>query len=175
MLFSTRPEEQALFEEMGVTGDMPAVEGDFLQVVTLNNGPNKIDWFQQRTIAYDVRILEGCRDLGLRCYSANPELFHHLGGESEIAKATNENSGDTKEKAGADEKGRLKALRVGAAPNIACGARSESLWTTDPKTIEYLKEHVGRQGKCLKDIENERTSTGRKKEPYKGPGDPRLG
>ena len=125
------------------------------------------------TWAYDVRVLEGCRDLGLRCYSANPEMFHHLDMESEIAKATVEKPDDdhSNEKAGADEKGRLKTLRAGAAPNIACGARSKSFYTTDPRTIEYLKEHVGRQGKCLKDIEEEGSKGGDR---YEGPGDPRL-
>ncbi|KAF4555142.1 Hypothetical protein D9617_3g022140 [Elsinoe fawcettii] len=39
------------------------------------------------TVAYDVRLLEGCRDLGLKCWSTNPELFHHIEGKSEIAKA----------------------------------------------------------------------------------------
>lgn len=53
-LYSARPDEQALFEEMGVSGALPDVDGDFLQVVTLNNSPNKIDWFQERTISYDV-------------------------------------------------------------------------------------------------------------------------
>ncbi|KAF2096193.1 hypothetical protein NA57DRAFT_27677, partial [Rhizodiscina lignyota] len=41
------------------------------------------------TPAYDVRILEACRDLGWLCYSVNPELFHHDDGPSEIA-AVNE-------------------------------------------------------------------------------------
>lgn len=54
MLFSTDPDEQALFEEMGVTGAMPEVEGDYFQVVTQNAGQSKIDWFQQRTVAYEV-------------------------------------------------------------------------------------------------------------------------
>lgn len=128
-------------------------------------------------MAYDVRVLEGCRDLGLRCWSANPELFHHLDMESEIAKASYgglDEQDRANEKAGADEKGRLKTLRVGAAPNIACGARSKSFWTSDEKTLEFLKEHVGRQGKCLKDMEEEgaRVVSG---EPYEGPDDPRLG
>lgn len=32
------------------------------------------------TWAYDVRLMEACRDLGWRCYSANPEVFHHVDG-----------------------------------------------------------------------------------------------
>lgn len=42
--------------------------------------------------AYDVRLLEGCRDEGLRCITVNPELFHHSSMVSEIARVSN---GDT--------------------------------------------------------------------------------
>lgn len=133
------------------------------------------------TMAYDVRVLEGCRDLGLRCWSANPELFHHMDMESEIEKASaphppGQQHEAEPEKAGADDKGRLKVLRAGAAPNIACGARSSSFYTQDPKTLEYLRDVVGRQGKCLKDVYED----GSRRPPqagdkYEGPGDPRLG
>ncbi|GAM82525.1 hypothetical protein ANO11243_005070 [Dothideomycetidae sp. 11243] len=37
------------------------------------------------TPAYDVRVLEACRDMGLRCWSSTPELFHHMHTQSEIA------------------------------------------------------------------------------------------
>jgi hypothetical protein len=40
---------------MGVTGAVPDVEGDFFQLVTLNNSANKIDWWQRRAVTYDVR------------------------------------------------------------------------------------------------------------------------
>jgi len=132
------------------------------------------------TMAYDVRVLEGCRDLGLRCWSANPELFHHMDMESEIALATHPevgqggSGGENQEKAGVDDKGRLKTLRAGAAPNIACGARSKSFYTTDPRTLEYLREQVGRQGKCLKDIEEPGSKVVPDEDRYEGPGDPRL-
>lgn len=124
------------------------------------------------TMAYDVRVLEGCRDMGLRCWSANPELFHHMDSESEIESV---NMGNENEKAGADEAGRLKVLRMGKAPNIACGARSKDFFTQDPKTLEFLREKVGREGKCLRDSEEEDAGrvpvTGEK---YDGPGDPRM-
>lgn len=128
------------------------------------------------TMAYDVRVLEACRDLGFRCWSANPELFHHMDMDSEIAKETfpspqGEGEGD---KAGADEKGRLKNLRAGAAPNIACGARSPQFYTQDPKTLEYLREKVGRQGVCLRDPEEVRKPPPQAGAKYEGPGDPRL-
>lgn len=128
-------------------------------------------------MAYDVRLLEGCRDEGLRCWSANPELFHHMDMESEIAKASLPDIDDDdhdKESVGADEKGRLKTLRAGAAPNIACGARSKFFYTQDPHTLEYLIEHVGRQGKCLKDIDEDGSKKTGDAKIYTGPGDPRL-
>ncbi|KAI6879007.1 glycosyltransferase family 25 protein [Hortaea werneckii] len=106
------------------------------------------------TMAYDVRVLEACRDLGFRCWSANPELFHHMDAESEIAVANQDapdGEGAESEKAGADQSGRLKSLRVGSAPNIACGARSSNFFTQDPGTLEFLKQKVGREGKCLRD------------------------
>jgi len=54
-LFSLRPEEQALFEEMGAAGEVPEPDGgDFFQLVTQNVGQSKIDWFQHRTLEYDV-------------------------------------------------------------------------------------------------------------------------
>lgn len=101
------------------------------------------------TMAYDVRVLEACRDLGFRCWSANPELFHHMDAESEIASV---NTGQ-EEKVGADESGRLKPLRADSTPNIACGARSKDFFTRDRKAMEYLREVVGRKGQCLRDIE----------------------
>lgn len=111
------------------------------------------------TMAYDVRVLEACRDFGFRCWSANPELFHHMDAESEIADVNSETplpAGEGEGKsAGADMKGRLKPLRPGSAPNIACGARSKNFFTRDRKTLEFLREMVGRQGKCLRDTMEE--------------------
>ncbi|KAK4544192.1 hypothetical protein LTR36_004402 [Oleoguttula mirabilis] len=109
------------------------------------------------SMAYDVRVLEACRDFGFRCWSANPELFHHMDAESEIANINSappaaEGEGES---AGADKKGRLKSLRPGSAPNIACGARSKNFFTRDRKTLEFLREMVGRQGKCLRDTMEE--------------------
>ncbi|KAI5197304.1 hypothetical protein E4T42_09216 [Aureobasidium subglaciale] len=107
--------------------------------------------------AYDVRILEACRDLNFRCWSANPELFHHQDAPSEIAivnakKGKDHSAKEHDSKAsppgiGVDSEGRLQ----GAAPNIACGMRGSSFWTRDPETIDYLREVVGRQGHCLRD------------------------
>lgn len=162
--------------------------------------------------AYDVRILEACRDLGFRCWTTNPELFHHQDQASLISLVNNnnnnhapagktkeqkENEDDYNEKTAAehaklratmpddvarmydeerslrlklqlekelaeDEAQRLKGSwhtpgvdpqgrLMGAAPNIACGIRAVSMYSEDAATLDYLREVVGRQGRCLRD------------------------
>ncbi len=54
LVYSTHPDEQDLFVEVDMDGALPAVEGDFLSVVTQNSGNNKIDIFLHRSIRYDV-------------------------------------------------------------------------------------------------------------------------
>ncbi|HZQ26869.1 MAG TPA: DUF4012 domain-containing protein, partial [Acidimicrobiales bacterium] len=56
LLASTRPTEQSALVELGAAGKMPAVNGDFLGVVTQNAGGNKIDWFLRRATSARVRI-----------------------------------------------------------------------------------------------------------------------
>lgn len=53
---------------------------------------------------------------------------------------------------GKDEEGRLLSPIAGRAPNIRCGARSRTFYTKDAKTLEFLREVVGRQGQCLRDM-----------------------
>ncbi|OMP85691.1 hypothetical protein BK809_0004362, partial [Diplodia seriata] len=92
--------------------------------------------------AFDVRILEACRDLDYKCYTVNPELFHHVALPSEIENVN----------AGTDSKGRLQPQSpTGGTTNIACGARSASFFTKDPATLQYLQKEVGEKGHCLRD------------------------
>jgi len=93
------------------------------------------------TPAYDVRILEACRDLDWACYSSNPELFHHMEAPSEIASVNK----------GTDDLGRVQRQTSEGTPNIACGARSDSLVTNDPETFMWLKSRVTEDGVCLVD------------------------
>lgn len=53
-LWSADPDEQALFETMGATGDVSRTDVDSFGVVTQNYNGNKIDWFLHRTVAYDT-------------------------------------------------------------------------------------------------------------------------
>ncbi len=55
MFHSTHAGEQALFEQIGVSGTFPAPDGhDFLAVTSQNAANNKIDYFLQRQLFYDV-------------------------------------------------------------------------------------------------------------------------
>jgi hypothetical protein len=53
--FSTDPTSQAFFERVDAAGAIGPVRGDFFQLVTQNQVGNKIDWFLDRKVAYDVR------------------------------------------------------------------------------------------------------------------------
>ena len=95
-------------------------------------------------MAYDVRVLEACRDFGLRCWSVAPELMRHLGAESEIASV---DMGSEDQVAGSDYEGSTDTM------NLECGVRSnEALASTkDPQRLKYLMDVVGRQGICLRE------------------------
>ena len=56
MFWSARPEEERLFEQMGGSGRIPPVTGDFVGLVTQNAGGNKIDYFLRRQMDYRVRL-----------------------------------------------------------------------------------------------------------------------
>lgn len=76
---------------------------------------------EHRCEAYDVRLLESCRDEGLKCISVNPEIFHHSEIGSEIAQVADmihramESTEDP------------KTLPQSSTTNIRCSARS-SKW-----------------------------------------------
>ena len=59
MLHSFHPDEQALFERLGIDGALPPVDGDFLSVRASNRGLNKIDAFMRRTVTDDVTVDPG--------------------------------------------------------------------------------------------------------------------
>lgn len=83
------------------------------------------------TQAYDVRILEACRDMGFKCWSVNPELFHHMDDQaseikvasstaSEVEKAALAGSSSVESKPTEDDVRRAKAR---GTPNVGCGVR----------------------------------------------------
>ncbi|KAF2467842.1 uncharacterized protein BDR25DRAFT_291245 [Lindgomyces ingoldianus] len=97
--------------------------------------------------AFDVRILEACRDHGWLCYSISPELFHHVDADSEIENVDFGKGG----------RGGVKRLN-GRTRNIGCRARHPGFYGEEEETVEWLKEVVGRKGQCLVDWMDEDVS-----------------
>lgn len=98
--------------------------------------------------AFDVKILHACRDKGLRCFSVNPELFHHMEGESMIKHVEQSDTG----KPPVDASGYEQVMQRRESSNIGCGFFSKDFYYGDDLTkMEYLREEVGRRGRCLKE------------------------
>lgn len=96
--------------------------------------------------AYDVAILNACRDEGLRCYTVNPELFHHMEGQSLIDGLDKKIYRPPVDKAGSKQ-----VYWRGETSNIGCGFWSKDFsWGGDKSRLAYLKEEVGSKGRCLK-------------------------
>ncbi|KAL1593729.1 hypothetical protein SLS60_010461 [Paraconiothyrium brasiliense] len=102
--------------------------------------------------AFDVRMLEACRDHDWRCWTVAPELFHHVPGKSEIANV-DMNTGTDKGGGEGDERRRPSV-------NIECGARNEWLWVDREdgvgreRMLERVREASAR-GKCITSREEE--------------------
>jgi hypothetical protein len=97
--------------------------------------------------AYDVAILISCRDQGLRCWSVNPEMFHHLPGKSIIQGIENITFVPPVDAMARE----IVELRNETA-NIDCGFMNGgfSYPDGDMKRLEYLRKEVARKGRCLK-------------------------
>jgi hypothetical protein len=63
LLHARAPELQDALVEAGVTGRLGASSGDFLAVVANNAGGNKVDFWAQRELGYEVRLLPDGRAL----------------------------------------------------------------------------------------------------------------
>ncbi|MEQ1788504.1 MAG: hypothetical protein ABL966_15735, partial [Acidimicrobiales bacterium] len=57
-LWSPEVDPQALFERVGADGGLGVHPSgtDFLQLVTQNDGENKIDWFMRRSVSYEATV-----------------------------------------------------------------------------------------------------------------------
>ncbi|KAJ6436711.1 hypothetical protein O9K51_10675 [Purpureocillium lavendulum] len=101
--------------------------------------------------AYDVLILHACRRDrdrdGLRCWTANPELFHHVPGPSII---DGEDGGKGLPPVDRAAKGQIEAR--GETANIDCGFWSGAFGFDDDDAarLDWLRREVGRKGRCLK-------------------------
>ena len=101
--------------------------------------------------AYDVQLLEICRDQRWVCWSVSPEVFHHGVGESEIQHADSKTDavGEVKVRTRKREDERVER----ATWNLDCGARSKGLWVSEEDTEgrKRVKEFVRgmvRSGEC---------------------------
>lgn len=117
--------------------------------------------------------MEACRDLGWKCYSANPEVFHHVDGiGSEVQRA---NGGTPLFRDGegpesepwrkfqrpkvVDEEGRRLVKQDGEArkerkdpntPNIACSARAHAdAVREDGRLLGIVRKMAERPGECM--------------------------
>lgn len=98
--------------------------------------------------AYDVAILHRCRaDDGIRCWTVNPELFHHMPGKSMIGGIDNHSNIPP-----VDATGRAQAEERKETPNIDCGFWSGAFafQPGDKRRLDWLRREVGRKGRCRK-------------------------
>ncbi|RDA95810.1 hypothetical protein CP533_5217 [Ophiocordyceps camponoti-saundersi (nom. inval.)] len=101
--------------------------------------------------AYDIAILEGCRDKGLRCWSINPELFHHIQGPSAIGDVDRDADSDWGQHMGpVDAVARTQADQRGETPNIGCGFWKGNFEFEDGDLhhLDWLRREYGRKGRC---------------------------
>jgi hypothetical protein len=89
---------------------------------------------------------------GLRCWTLNSELFHHMPGRSlvdEIGAKMGEGPGVPP----VDLAGKAQVVHRNETSNIDCGFWSGAFAfeDNDLRQLRYLQERVGRQGECLKD------------------------
>ncbi|KAH7386022.1 hypothetical protein BKA66DRAFT_415746 [Pyrenochaeta sp. MPI-SDFR-AT-0127] len=126
--------------------------------------------------AYDVALLHACNkgsrqrspmnarpDLhaakhhqhpkpGLRCWTLNSELFHHMPGRSQVDEI-GEKSGEDPGIPPVDLAAQAQVVYRNETTNIDCGFWSGAFAFEDDDVdyLHYLQEYVGRQGRCLKD------------------------
>ena len=142
------------------------------ELLQSNLAPLKLDPEGPR--AFDVALLRSCikgsRDMtgaqgrhtnmppdphrGLRCWTLNPELFHHMPGESEIVhigKILGEKTGQGL--APVDLAGQEQTAQRNETANIDCGFWSGlfAFDEGDERRLKLLREEVGQKGRCLKD------------------------
>jgi UDP-N-acetylmuramyl pentapeptide phosphotransferase/UDP-N-acetylglucosamine-1-phosphate transferase len=116
VLAFSRPEEQALAVELDVAGGLAPPRGDALAVTTSNIGANKLDYYLQRTIDYEVRI-----DPGTRARSATVDATLEI---------TLENT--------APDSGLPEAVIGPFSPNYVAGENRSFLSLYSPLTIDSI-------------------------------------
>lgn len=112
--------------------------------------PPKED-IHRNLIAYDSALLAGCRDGYMTCYSINPELFHHMEGQSIIAFEEETHEHHHVFRPPVDVAGYEQVWYRRETSNIGCGFWSgEFYYDGEPEKLEVLRQEVGRKGRCMK-------------------------
>ncbi|KAM0714113.1 hypothetical protein Q7P37_011077 [Cladosporium fusiforme] len=97
--------------------------------------------------AYDAAILTACRDNHILCYTLQPELFHHMEGESLIAGEEK----DPVHRPPVDEAGLEQVKWRKETSNIGCGFWSGEFYHDgDQSKLAYVQNEVIAKGQCLK-------------------------
>ncbi|GME50029.1 glycosyltransferase family 25 protein [Neofusicoccum parvum] len=96
---------------------------------------------------YDEALLHGCMVRGLQCLTVNPELMHHMTGDSIIAQ---EDSREEIFLPPVDAKGLEQSKERQETSNIECGFWSGDFQFDSEERLQMLREEVGRKGRCLK-------------------------
>ncbi|KAG8625330.1 hypothetical protein KVT40_007081 [Elsinoe batatas] len=99
------------------------------------------------SFAFDAAMLLGCQHRGLKCFTVNPEMFHHMKGKSIIKDVEGMNQEWLPP---VDREGLEQTGKRGETSNIDCGFLSGDFEYGDQKQFEMLREEVGRKGRCLK-------------------------
>lgn len=129
-----------------------AVTRDGAKKILSDVAPPKED-LSRNLRAYDSALMAGCRDTPdkFRCYSLNPEVFHHMEGRSIIASVDETLTHEHVFRPPVDVAGELQVLYRGETSNIGCGFWSgEFYYDGDAGKLEIFREEVGRKGRCMK-------------------------
>lgn len=88
---------------------------------------------------------------GLRCWTLNPELFHHMPGQSLIAQV-GESLGQVSGIPPVDQAGAEQVQQRNETSNIGCGfwGGAFAFDDDDADRLRLLQNYVGRNGVCLK-------------------------
>lgn len=99
------------------------------------------------SFAFDDAMRLGCQHRGLNCFTVNPEIFHHQKGLSIIKQVENMNQDWLPP---VDREGLQQTESRRETSNIDCGFLSGDFTYQDSTRMQFLREEVGRKGRCLK-------------------------
>ena len=113
----------------------------------LNEAAPAKEELSRRVRAYDVALLDGCTRHGiLRCFSIQPELFHHMEGLSIISAIDDNHFRPPVDIAGLEQ---VQYRRE--TSNIDCGFFwGQFYYNGDMDRLEWLRREVARKGRCMK-------------------------